>query len=152
MQSRFSTFLKGISLFLFLSAYIFASPVGSVSGTVKDSSGAVVPGVKLVLTNAATNAQLTATSNPQGEFQFLQLPPASYTLVAESTGFKKTTVTSVLVQVDQITHLELILEVGNVTESVQVESVAPLLENDKSTLSSVVDSNNIGSMPLNGRQ
>jgi hypothetical protein len=56
------------------------------------------------------------------------------------------------VQVDQITHLELKVEVGSTTEAIQVEGAAPLLEPDKSTLSSVVDSNNVSSMPLNGRQ
>jgi hypothetical protein len=111
-----------------------------------------VTGVRLTLTSAATNAQFTTTTNPQGEFQFLQLAPSTYSLAAESPGFKKSNVSSVLVQVDQVTHIELTLEVGSLTESVQVEGVAPLLENDKSTLSSVVDSRTIGNMPLNARQ
>src|SRR5262249_50022590 len=97
-------------------------------------------------------AQFVTTSNPQGEFQFLQLAPSTYSLVAEAQGFKKANVSSVLVQVDQVTHAELLLEVGNVTESVLVEGVAPLLESDKSTMSSVVDTRTIGSMPLNARQ
>jgi hypothetical protein len=146
------TTLRALTLCVLGVCQIFAAPVGSISGTVKDASGAVVPSVKLLLTSTGTNAQVTATTNPSGEFQFLNLPPTTYELVAESQGFKKITVSSVLVQVDQITHLELVLEVGSVTDSVQVESVAPLLENDKSTLSSVVDDRNIGNMPLNGRQ
>jgi hypothetical protein len=140
------------ALCILTASSIFASPVGSISGTVKDSSGAVVPSVKLTLTNIATNAHVVATTNTSGEFQFLQLAPSTYSLVAEADGFKKINVSSVLVQVDQITHLDLALEVGTLTESVQVESAAPLLENDKSTLSSVVDSRNISNMPLNGRQ
>ncbi len=131
---------------------LFASPVGSVSGTVKDSSGAVITGVKLTLTNTGTNAKIVASSSQNGEFQFLQLPPASYSLVAEAGGFKKVNVAAIVVQVDQTTRLDIVLEVGNVTESVQVEAVAPLLENDKSALSNVVDSRTIGSMPLNARQ
>lgn len=107
----------------------------------------------MTLTSTGTNAAVNTTTNTNGEFQFLNLAPTTYSLVAEAQGFKKTTVSSVVVQVDQITHLELVLEVGNLTESVQVEGgVAPLLENDKSTLSSVIDSSNISSMPLNGRQ
>ncbi len=124
---------------------------GSVSGFVKDGTGAVVPGAKVTLTNTSTNVQITATSDVNGEYQFPQLAPSTYALVVESKGFKKTTIASVLVQVDQITRAEVTLEVGSVTDSVQVEAVAPLLENDKSTLSSVVDSRNISSMPLNGR-
>jgi Carboxypeptidase regulatory-like domain/TonB-dependent Receptor Plug Domain len=139
-------------LFLSIAAGAFGSPVGSVSGSVKDSTGAMMPGVKLTLHNSATNAQLAARTNGNGEFQFLQLAPATYALVAENAGFKKTTVSSVLVQVDQVTHVEIVLEIGNLTESVQVEAAAPLLENDKSTISSVVDNRTIANMPLNARQ
>ena len=131
---------------------LLASPVGSVAGTVKDPSGAFVPGVKVTLTNTSTNAKLETTTNANGEFQFLQLGPATYSLVAETQGFRQISVPSVLVQVDQITHVDLSLEVGSVTESVQVAAVAPLLENDKSTLSSVVNSQDIANMPLNARQ
>src|SRR5215467_4655830 len=145
--------IAAFSLVIGLSALTaFASPVGSVAGVVRDGTGAVVPNVKLTLTSTATNLQVTAISNPEGEFQLLQLPPATYKLVAEAPGFKKASVLSVLVQVDQITHVDLILEVGNVTESVQVEAAAPILETDKTTLSSVVDSRNIANLPLNGRQ
>lgn len=139
-------------LLAFSNACVFGQAVGSISGTVKDSSGAVVPSVKLALTSTATNAQVHTAANPQGEFQFLQLPPATYSLTAEAPGFKKISASSVLVQVDQITHLELTLEVGAVTESVQVESVAPLLQNDQSTLTSVVENREIINMPLNTRQ
>ncbi len=133
-------------------ASVSASPVGGISGTVKDPSGALVPGVKIQLINSSTNARLSTTTNANGEFQFVQLAPASYSLEAESSGFKKTAVASVLVEVDQVTHLELQLELGSLSESVKVEAVAPLLENDKSTLSSVVDNRTIASMPLNARQ
>src|SRR5258708_1939915 len=125
--------LVAAALCLFAASQVFGSPVGSVSGTVKDSTGAVVPAVKLTLTSTGTNAQVTTTTNASGDFQFLQLAPTTYALVAEAQGFKKINVASVLVQVDQITHLELTLEVGTLTESVQVESASPLLESDKST-------------------
>jgi len=143
---------KACATFVFAVATLWASPTGSVSGIVRDPSGALVPNVKLVLTSNATNTQLTTTSNTSGEFQFLQLPPETYSLVAEGSGFKKSSIGSVVVQVDQVTHIELTLEVGSVSESVQVEAVAPLLENDKSTLSSVVDTRTIANMPLNARQ
>jgi hypothetical protein len=146
------TLFRSVVLSALFALQAVSSPVGSVAGAVKDASGALIPSVKLTLTNTATNAVQTVVSNPQGEFQFLELPPANYSLVVEATGFKKISMTSIVVQVDQITHLELAMEVGAVTESVQVEAVAPLLENDKSTLSSVIDQRNIMDMPLNGRQ
>jgi hypothetical protein len=140
------------AVLLFSSVVAFGSPVGSVAGAVRDTSGAVMAGVKLTLVNSATNAQQATISNSNGEFQFLQLAPSTYSLVAESAGFKKTSISSVLVQVDQVTHVDLVLEIGNVAESVLVEAVAPLLESDKSTISSVVDNRTIANMPLNARQ
>src|SRR3954451_23791780 len=139
-------------VFSLSSTFAFASPVGSISGTIKDPTGAVTPGVTLKLVNTSTNAQSSTTTNGGGEFTFLQLAPATYTLEAEHAGFKKTTISSVLVQVDQVTHLELTLELGSVADSVQVEAAAPLLENDRSTLSSVIDTRTVASMPLNARQ
>ena len=76
-----------VALLLFSALLIFGFAGGSIAGTVKDATGAVVPSVKLTLTSTATNAQLTTTTNPSGEFQFPQLAPATYTLVAEATGF-----------------------------------------------------------------
>ena len=152
MRNTIHTFLLSTALCIVGASHLLASPVGSIAGTVRDPSGALIPGVKLNLVSLETNAQLSTTTNAQGEFQFLQLAPETYSLVAEANGFKKITVASVLVQVDQTTHLELALEVGSLSESVQVEAVAPLLENDKSTLSSVVNTRNIASLPLNGRQ
>jgi hypothetical protein len=134
------------------SGWVLASPVGSVAGAVKDASGGTVVGVKVTLTNTSTNAKLETTTNASGEFQFLQLAPATYSLVAEAQGFRKLNVPSLLVEVDQITHLDLSLEVGSLAESVEVAAVAPLLENDKSTLSNVVNSRDIANLPLNARQ
>lgn len=141
-----------VLLCLALAAPVTASPVGSIAGVVKDPSGAAVPGVKITLTSTSTNAKVSTNTNSAGEFQFLQLAPATYSLTAEAQGFKRMDVPSVLVEVDQITHLDLSLEVGSLTESVQVEGVAPLLESDKSTMSSVVNSRDIANMPLNARQ
>jgi hypothetical protein len=131
--------------------WMFAASVGSIVGSVKDATGAFMPGVRVTLVNTATNAKQEATTDANGEFQFLQLPPATYSITVEAKGFKKA-ISSALVQVDQITHAEFNMEVGDVTQSVQVEAAAPLLETDKSTLSSVVDSRTISNMPLNARQ
>jgi len=131
---------------------LWASPTGSVTGFAKDPSGAVVPMVKITLTNTATNARLTTTTDNSGTYQFPQLPPATYSLVAEAMGFRNASIVSVLVEVDQITHADITLELGNVTEVVEVSVAAPLLESDKSTLSHVVDSRTISNMPLNARQ
>src|SRR3989440_2254197 len=138
---------------LLVAATLSASPTGSVVGSVKDPSGSMVVGAKLTLTNVATNAKIEAVSDYNGAFQFLQLAPAVYSLVVESQGFKKLTEQSILVQVDQITHMDVALEIGSVNQIVEVASAAtPLLETDRSTLSNVVDSQVISNMPLNARQ
>src|SRR6266480_7185682 len=138
---------------LLVAATVSASPTGSVVGSVKDPSGSVVVGAKLTLTNVATNAKIEAVSDHNGGFQFLQLAPSVYSLVVESQGFKKLTEQSILVQVDQITHMDVALEIGSVNQIVEVASAAtPLLETDRSTLSNVVDSQVISNMPLNARQ
>src|SRR5215813_13829560 len=98
---------------LMCTAWVMASPTGSITGFVKDSTGALVPGVKVILTNIGTNAQLSTNSNENGGFQFPQLAPARYSLVVESPGFKRTVINA-LVQVDQITRVDVVLEVGDI--------------------------------------
>lgn len=140
------------SVLFLLATLLHASPTGSISGTLKDPSGAVVPGAKLTLTSKSTGVHMTATSNENGSYQFLQLAPSEYTLTAEANGFKKGVVSDVVVEVDQVTHADFNLKVGTLGEVVEVSSAVPLLETDKSTLSSVVESKVISSMPLNARQ
>jgi Carboxypeptidase regulatory-like domain len=137
---------------LLLATAVLASPTGSIVGTVKDASGGSVSGAQLMLTNLATNSRTEDVSDSNGNFQFLQLAPAEYSLVVQLTGFKKVTEHHILVQVDQITHIDVSLEVGSVSEIIEVSSATPLLEADRSTLSNVVSSEVISNMPLNARQ
>src|SRR6266481_7110742 len=137
---------------LFGGGWLWASPTGSLTGFVKDPSGAFIVGAQITLTNAATNAQLITLTDSNGAYLFPQLPPATYSLVAEAAGFNKAGITNVLVEVDQITRADLALEVGGVTETIDVSAAAPLMQSDKSTLSSVVDGRIIANMPLNTRQ
>src|SRR5712664_2005696 len=149
-----SLLLTLVSTFVLMFAPIVsASPTGSITGFVKDPSGSMISGGKLTLTNMSTNAKLEAESDSNGGFQFLQLAPAMYSLRVEATGFKKVVIDNIVVQVDQITHLEPSLQIGSVSETIEVSGGAiPLLESDRSTLSNVVDSQVISNMPLNARQ
>ena len=139
--------------FFLVAATSWGAPTGAIMGFAKDPSGAFVPGVKVTLTRAATNEALRAATEGAGAYHFPQLAPGVYSLRAEAAGFKILTIGSILVEVDQITRADLQLEVGAVTESVEVSAAAtPLLEPDKSTLSHVVGSLTISNMPLNNRQ
>jgi Carboxypeptidase regulatory-like domain len=141
------------ALVLSIATIVSASPTGSIAGSVRDQSGAMLSGARLTLTNIATNARMEAVTDSNGEYQFLQLAPAVYSLHVEAAGFKKVVFENVVVQVDQITHIDASLQIGSVAETVEVSSSAiPLLEADRSTLSNVVDSTVISNMPLNGRQ
>ena len=141
------------AIVLMFAPTVSASPTGSIAGSVKDQSGAVISGAKLTLINMSTNAKDAAVSDSNGGFQFLQLAPAVYSLQVEAAGFKRAAVNDIIVQVDQITHLDATLQVGSVAETIEVSGTAtPLLENERSTLSNVIDSEVVSNIPLNGRQ
>ncbi len=129
-----------------------ASAVGSAGGYAKDSTGAALPGVQIVITNNATSEKITRTSSSDGGFQFPQLAPGTYSMEATLNGFKRADVKQVIVEVDQITRVDLTLEIGETSESVEVNTATPLLETDQSAIGSVVQSRTIESMPLNARQ
>src|SRR5215467_4177538 len=147
-------------LWTLLSAFVLmfaptvsASPTGSIAGYVKDQSGAAVSGARLTLINVSTNAKEETFSDGSGAFQLLQLAPAQYSLQVEAAGFKKEVLNNIVVQVDQITHLEPSLQIGSVADVVEVTGEAtPLLEAERSTLSNVIDSQVVSNIPLNGRQ
>ena len=154
LSRTFSIMLAVVFAFVLMFApTVSASPTGSIAGSVKDPSGAVISSAKLMLVNIATNAKVEATSDSNGEFQFLQLAPAAYSLNVEAAGFKKMVMAGIVVEVDQITHVEATLQLGSVSDTVEVSGGAiPLLESDRSTLSNVVESKVISNMPLNARQ
>src|ERR1041385_5917224 len=109
-------------LFVLFTRWLVASPTGSITGVVKDPTGAFVPGAKVTTTNIATNIQLSTTTNEQGFYEFPQLAPAMYSLAIELPGFKRTVINE-LVQGDQITRPDVGLQVGDIVQEVQVQAV-----------------------------
>jgi hypothetical protein len=137
--------------------YCFGLPLagqtlGEITGRVSDPSGAGVPGANLTLVNTSTNAIRQAVTSDDGFYDFPSVPPGVYTLRTEHSGFKTATSTSVTVQVQQSVRLDFTLEVGQITESVQVEAAADLLQSENATVGTVVDSKIITEAPLNGRE
>ena len=129
----------------------FAEPAGSGSGVVKDATGAVVPNVTLKLIRLKTNTTTTLTTKADGSFEFSDLTPDEYELIAEAPGFKRAELDHIIVQVDQVSRMDLTLEAGNVTETVEVQAAAPLVETESNTLANVINQTSIESMPLNSR-
>ncbi|MFN7933224.1 MAG: TonB-dependent receptor [Bryobacteraceae bacterium] len=122
-----------------------------ISGSVTDSSGAAVPGAKVLLTNQETNQAREAVANTAGLYEFRALPRGVYTLEAEVTGFKKEQVRGVQLTVAQNLQLDLKLEVGQVTEAVTVQAAGAQIQASEASLSQVIDEKRVRELPLNGR-
>ncbi|MCI0420522.1 MAG: TonB-dependent receptor, partial [Acidobacteria bacterium] len=108
-------------------------------------------GARLELRNLGQNRSWTSTANDVGEYLLVQIPPGTYALTAEAQGFKRYERTAMTLQVAQVAVVNLTLEVGEVTETIEVEAEAPLLETGSSALSEVVNSRSAEALPLNGR-
>jgi hypothetical protein len=138
---------------LALSAGAFAQGgAGELTGQVSDSTGAVVSGVEIKLTNTATAEVRTTVTTPAGIYTFPSLPiVGSYTLEVASKGFKATKVQNVIVSVGTLTTRDVKLEVGAATEQVTVEAGAQIVQTEDSSLSQLVDRRIWGQMPLEAR-
>jgi len=142
--------LTAIALFL-LGATLHAQGTASIDGTVVDSSDAAVPAATVALTNADTGVARTSVSSAQGYFIFNDLMPGRYTLKVASAGFKVWEQRDIVLNVDQHATLRPLLQVGAVTQTVEVSAAAPLVTTSQSSVSSLVNSSQIEELPLNGR-
>jgi hypothetical protein len=120
-------------------------------GGVTDPSGAVVVGATVTVTNTNTGFVRQTTTNPQGQYNLPSLTPGSYSVRVDSTGFRRAERPNITLQVDQNARIDVSLEVGQATESVQISAEAPLVESESASLGQVVDTQKILALPLNGR-
>lgn len=120
-------------------------------GTIRDSSGGVVPGVTVTLTNEATGVNRTATTGEGGTYIFTSLQPGRYRLTAEIQGFRKVERTGVELQVNQRAQIDFALELGLMSETVLITGTAPLLETQSSVLGTVIEAKQVQELPLSGR-
>ena len=126
--------------------------VGELAGQVTDSTGAVVSGVEVKLTNTATGEVRTTISTPAGTYRFPALPiVGSYTLEIAAKGFKSTKVQNIIASVGVVTTRDVKLEIGAASEQVTVEAGAQLVQTEDSSLSQNIDSNVWTNMPLETR-
>src|SRR5579884_1008336 len=141
------------SFFLFAASTVIAQlDTGGIDVTVTDSSGSVIPGASVVLHNEKTNMDArSATTNDQGVCSFALVPSGVYTVQVEHSGFKKYERPGVLLQVNEQISVPATLEVGEITESVTVAAMAPLVETTSGTLRETVDQVRVTELPLNGR-
>src|SRR5271170_4713000 len=146
-----------LGLCLCLVALLTGSPVsaqstfGSLSGTVTDSSGSAIPAAQVVLTSLATGATQTLTTGGDGLYTFVNLNPGDYRLEVQKDGFKHYRREPVTVQVGQSFRIDPALEIGAVTQTVEVTGETPLLTPTDTSLGQVVDERKTNEIPLNGR-
>jgi len=129
----------------------FAQTSAGVNGVVLDSSGAAMPETQVTITNLDTGAKREATTNESGGYQFTLLQPGQYSIAARRQGFKRVTRDGVQLEVNQVAKIDFSLEPGAVTETVQVEGSAPLLESNTSSVGQVIEQKAVSDLPLNGR-
>ncbi len=128
-----------------------AQTLGEITGTVKDSTGAVIVGAKVTATNPATNAVRSATSNDAGIYNFPALQPGVYNLNVEMAGFKAATVTNIQLQIQQVVRVDVVLQVGEVTQIIEVSGAGVSLSTEDVTVGTVIENKRIVELPLNGR-
>jgi hypothetical protein len=123
-----------------------------ITGTILDSSGAAVPDAKITVTQTQTGLQRSTASGSEGTYTIPQLPVGPYTLNVEKAGFKKYVQTGISLQVGDQPRISIALEVGEVSESVQVTADAEMVQPAQTAMATVIDQRRIVDLPLNGRQ
>lgn len=122
-----------------------------ITGTISDPGDAVLTGATVTATNVSTNTQRSVTTSNVGGYSIPALPPGVYTLRVEMKGFNSQVRTGIELQVAQVLRIDLTLQLGNVSEVVEVQGGAPLIETESTSLGTVVENKRIIELPLNGR-
>jgi hypothetical protein len=138
-------------LFLFCVAVTAQTGTSNISGTIKDTNGAVVPGATVTAKNEATGVTSTQTSTDAGLYSFSSLPVGLYTITIEKQGFKTLQKTNNALQVGEPLIVDGALEIGQVSETVTVTGGQEQLQTANATLGNVVEQKAIEALPLNGR-
>ncbi len=123
---------------------------GDISGTVTDNSGAVVNSAKITAVNTATNETRSAMTSDAGFFRIVELPPGKYKVTVTAQGFKTAT-REAQVALALVTTSDFQLQVGQVSETVEVADVAPLIEASEDRLSTLIEARRVEDLPNNGR-
>src|SRR5262249_32014678 len=142
-------------LFLaFLIPAIAAFPqqdTGMITGELTDASGSAVPGAIVTVTNRDTNVTVKVVSGSDGIFVPTPLPIGLYSVTAEAKGFKKALRDGIQLNVQDRLRVDFRLELGDVTQTVEITGEAPLLQSESTSLGQVIETKRVLELPLNGR-
>lgn len=150
MSKKIYGIFLGCSL-LHTSAAFAQVETARITGTVTDTTGSVIPGVEITMTYVRTNRQTVAVTNEQGRYLSAPLPIGEYRVQAELPGFKRLVRSGIILQVQKTAVVDCTLEVGEISERVEVTADAPLLNTQEGSQGQVIDNKRIVDLPLNGR-
>jgi hypothetical protein len=150
MRSKLLVFLTGIVLAFNVSG-LFAQSTGQISGSVRDASGAVIPGAAVVVLNQETGVRSPVESNTSGEFVLPALNAGSYEVSAEAKGFQKASQRDIVLQVGGKVRVELVVQVAGTTTSVEVTGTLTGVETETAAISGVITGSQILNLALPAR-
>jgi Carboxypeptidase regulatory-like domain len=134
-----------------LMAGVAFGQTASITGLIKDQTGAVLPGATVLLVNVETGIQRTTLTNDEGYYTLQLLQPGDYRISVQATGFKPIVRSGIKLEVQQIARIDFAMELGELTQEINVTGAAPLLEQESSSLGEVIQGRKVEDLPLNGR-
>ena len=151
MRRVLSVLLGGLFICALSCSSVWAQATAQISGTARDQSGAVLPGVEIHVTQTDTGVVRDAITNETGTYVLTNLPIGPYKLEAALPGFRTYAQSGIVLQVNSSPSINVVLEVGQVSETVEVQANAALVETRTAGVGSVVENTRILELPLNGR-
>src|SRR5437016_469537 len=143
--------LSGLIFYLSSLICVAQAPVGQILGSLRDPSGAVVPGASIVVTNLGTRQHFDTRTNEVGDYLIGELPPGEYSVTASMAGFQQVVRTPVPLVAFQNARVDLTLALGFTTDTVVVSAEIPQIDTRSNTLGDVVDTRTITEMPISNR-
>src|SRR5262245_41590068 len=125
---------------------------GTIVGFVRDTTGAVIPKAAVSIRNLGTNLSQTDATGESGEYSFSYIPPGNYEIRATKTGFRASVVPNVKLDTGATFRVDISLQVGEVSESVEVQATAPIIQTEEASVGHLVEQKRIVELPLNGRK
>ncbi len=157
VRVRVPALVARLALWLALSALLTATNAfaqagtASVTGTITDEQGAALPGVTVTISNAATGLLRTTTSGPDGTYQMQSLPPGTYQLKVELSGFRTALLDQVRLPVDTVARQDVRLTIGALSETVEVTAETTVMNTTDASLGNVISGNQVRALPLEAR-
>ena len=151
IRRRFALLVLTVALFANALLLAHAEDSGTISGSLKDQTGAVIPNTSIVLTNDATHVKQNTMTDSVGHYAFPVVPVGTYTLKATATGFTPLEQTGIIVTIHAAITQDLTLQIGNQAETVTVSATGAQVETAETELGDTIESDKITSVPLNGR-